>query len=71
VGVQVPLGHTAARHIGAARQQPAGVKVKVSDRWTVAHDGKRYTEGDPLTVPEDVAAEWERSRWVERVTPEK
>jgi hypothetical protein len=43
------------------------VKVRVSDRWSIFHDDRRYVEGDELTVPEAVAAEWERSRWVERV----
>jgi hypothetical protein len=41
------------------------VKVRVSDRWRVVHDGKAYVKGDTLTVPENVAEEWERSRWVE------
>lgn len=44
------------------------VKVRVSDRWRVVHDGKPYLQGDTLTVPENVAQEWERSRWVERVS---
>jgi hypothetical protein len=44
------------------------VKVKVIDRWRVVHDDKAYHKGDTLTVPENVAQEWERSRWVERVT---
>ena len=44
------------------------IKVRVSDRWRVVHDGKAYTKGDTLTVPENVAQEWERSGWVERVT---
>ena len=44
------------------------VKVPVSDRWRVVHDGKPYHEGDTLTVPEQIAEERERSRWVERVT---
>jgi hypothetical protein len=44
------------------------VKVKVSDRWAVVHDGNRYVKGDMLTVPEHVAEEWERNRWVERVS---
>jgi hypothetical protein len=43
------------------------VKVRVSDRWSVVHDGKRYVLDDELSVPENVAQEWERSRWVERV----
>ncbi len=44
------------------------IKVRVSDRWRVVHDGKPYVKGDTLTVPENVAQVWERSRWVERVT---
>jgi hypothetical protein len=44
------------------------IKVRVSDRWRVVHDGKPYVKGDVLTVPESVAQEWERSRWVERAT---
>jgi hypothetical protein len=43
-------------------------RVRVSDRWSVIHDGKRYILDDELTVPEHIAAEWERSRWVERVS---
>jgi hypothetical protein len=43
------------------------VKVRVSDRWSVVHEDKRYVLDDELTVPENVAQEWERSRWVERV----
>ncbi len=42
------------------------IKVGVSDRWRV-HDGKPYVKGDTLTVPENVAQEWERN-YVERVT---
>jgi hypothetical protein len=46
------------------------VKVKVIDRWRVVHpdDGTAHVKGDTFTVPEHVAEEWERSRWVERVT---
>jgi hypothetical protein len=44
------------------------VGVRVSDRWRVVHDDKPYTKGDTLTVPENVAQEWERSGYVERVT---
>jgi hypothetical protein len=44
------------------------VKVRVSDRWRVFHDGESYVKGDTLTVPENVAQEWERSGYVERVT---
>ncbi len=44
------------------------VKVKVIDRWRVVHEAKAYTKGDTVSVPENVAREWERSGWVERVT---
>lgn len=44
------------------------VKVRVSDRWRVVHDGKPYVKGDEVTVPESTAKEWEQNRWVERVT---
>ncbi len=47
------------------------VKVRVSDRWSVAHDGKRYVKGDTVTVPESVADEWQRNGWVERVSSTK
>ncbi|WP_156661044.1 hypothetical protein [Mycobacterium sp. 852002-51163_SCH5372311] len=38
------------------------------DPWRVVYDDKPYVKGETVTVPESVAAEWERSRWVERVT---
>jgi hypothetical protein len=44
------------------------VKVRVSDRWSVVHEDKRYVKGDELSVPEDVAAEWLRNGYVEKVT---
>ena len=47
------------------------VKVKVSDKWSVAHEGKRYVKGDTVTVPEHVAEDWERNHWVQRVTETK
>jgi hypothetical protein len=47
------------------------VKVRVSDRWRVVHDGKPYVKGDVVTVPEHVAKEWESSGWVERVGASK
>jgi hypothetical protein len=47
------------------------VKVKVADRWSVSHEGKRHFQGDTVTVPEATAAEWEANGWVERVTPQK
>lgn len=44
------------------------LKVKVIDGWSVVHDDQRYVKGDTVKVPEALAQEWERSRWVERVT---
>lgn len=44
------------------------VKVKVTGRFSVAHEGKRYAKDDTVTVPELVADEWLRAGWVERVT---
>jgi hypothetical protein len=44
------------------------VKIKVTGRHSVAFDGKRYVDGDSATVPEAVAAEWEREGWAERVS---
>jgi hypothetical protein len=48
-------------------QSTKPVKVKVAERRRVVHEGHAYTGGDEVTVPEPVAEEWERSRWVERV----
>lgn len=44
------------------------VKVKVIDRWLVVYDDKPYVKGETVIVPEAIAAEWERSRWVQRVS---
>ena len=42
------------------------VKVKVIGRWSVVHEGRRYVQGDTVTVPESLADEWLRSHWVEK-----
>ena len=47
------------------------VKVRVSNRWRVVHDGKPYVLGDEVTVPEDVAKEWGRNGYVECVSGDK
>lgn len=44
------------------------IKVRVSDRWRVVHDGRAYHKGDALSVPEGIAEEWLRNKWVARVT---
>jgi len=44
------------------------VKVRVTAPFRVVHEGNPHTDGDTLTVPDNVAQEWERSGWVERVT---
>jgi hypothetical protein len=60
----------AARLIKAntEEQSTTPVKVRVIDRWRVVYNDKPYLKGEVVTVPEHVAAEWEQSRWVERVT---
>jgi hypothetical protein len=47
------------------------VKIRVSNRWRVVHEGKSYTKGDTLTVPEDVADEWQKNGYVERVSSKR
>jgi hypothetical protein len=44
------------------------VKVKVSNIWSVVHEGQRYVQGDTVTVPESLADEWIRNHWVKAVT---
>jgi hypothetical protein len=44
------------------------VKVRVNAPFRVVHEGNPHTDGDTFTAPEELAHEWERSRWVERVT---
>jgi hypothetical protein len=44
------------------------VKVEVQAPFRVVHEASAYHEGDTLSVPEHIAAEWERNRWVERVS---
>jgi hypothetical protein len=44
------------------------VKVKVKAPFRVVHEGKPYTDGDEVVVPEKLADEWSRSKFVARVT---
>jgi hypothetical protein len=44
------------------------VKVRVLAPYRVVHEGEPYSDGDEVTVPEAVAAHWERSRSIERLT---
>jgi len=44
------------------------VKVKVVGNYRVFHDDKAHVGGDVVSVPEDVAAEWQRNGWAEPVT---
>ena len=48
-------------------EQASKIKVKVRSPFRVIHEGKPHTDGDVLTVPEKVAAEWEAQNLVERV----
>ncbi|BCZ22984.1 hypothetical protein MYSE111917_10190 [Mycobacterium senriense] len=51
-----------------AEKTEKAVSVKVQAPFRVVHEGNAFTHGDTLTVPESIGAEWERSRWIERVT---
>jgi hypothetical protein len=44
------------------------IKVKVQAPFRVVHEASAFHEGDTLSVPEHVAAEWEQSGWIERVS---
>ena len=44
------------------------VKVRVLNPYRVVHEGKSYSDGDEVTVPESIGAQWERSHWIKRVT---
>jgi hypothetical protein len=61
----------AIKEAQAAAAVAATVKVRVLKPFRVCREGVAYNHPDELTVPEDVAAEWERSAWVERVTRKK
>jgi hypothetical protein len=52
-------------------QDTKPTKVRVVEPFRIVHDATEHTGGDELTVPAHLAEEWERSRWVERVTKDK
>jgi len=43
------------------------VKVKVSEGWAVAVDGKQHSGGTEVEVPADLAEEWTAAGWVQPV----
>jgi hypothetical protein len=43
------------------------VKLRVKAPFRIVHEGNPHTDGDTFTVPENLAQEWERSGYVERV----
>lgn len=43
-------------------------KVRVKEPFRVVHETTAYTGGDEITVPQHVAEQWLKSRWVEPVT---
>lgn len=47
------------------------MKVKVTGPYQVAHEGKVYTEGDTLEVPEPQARQWISAEYVEEVSSKK
>jgi hypothetical protein len=61
----------AIKEAQAAAAAAPTVKVRVLKPFRVCHEGVAYNHPDELIVPEHVAAEWERSVWVERVTRKK
>jgi hypothetical protein len=44
------------------------VKVRVVGDFRIVHEAQAYTSGDQVAVPQHLADEWLRSRWVERVS---
>lgn len=57
--------------ITAEKTEPQkSVKVKVNSPFRVLHPDthEAHTDGDEITVPQHVADEWLKSRWVELVT---
>jgi len=49
----------------APEPAPKTAKVKVKGKYRVVHEGRPYTGGDELTVPQDVADQWIKARFVE------
>ena len=47
----------------AVKDVPTNVRVIAPYR--VVHEGNAYVGGDELTVPQSLADEWLRSKWVE------
>ena len=45
------------------------VKVRVRDGWGVVVDGTSHTGGAEVSVPADLAEQWQAQGWVERVRP--
>ena len=44
------------------------VKVKVVAPYRVVHEGKPFVGGDAVMVPAELAENWIKAKWVERVT---
>jgi hypothetical protein len=42
-------------------------KVKVKAKYRVVHKGRPYTGGEELVIPQDVADQWLKARFVENV----
>jgi hypothetical protein len=43
------------------------VKRRVVGPYQVCHEGQPYVAGDQVTVPAEMAEQWIRAGWVERV----
>lgn len=56
-----------ARAVKAATENPsASAKVKVVAPYRITHEGKRYSDGDVLTVPSETADTWLKAGWAEK-----
>lgn len=51
--------------------KPKTAKVKVKGKYRVVHEGRPYVGGDELVVPQDVADQWIKARFVEPASKEK
>jgi hypothetical protein len=58
----------AIKEAQAGAAAAATVRLRVLKPFRVCYQGAVYNHPDELNVPEDLAAEWEPSQWIERVT---
>jgi hypothetical protein len=59
------------RMIVEKKPEKSAVMVRVVGDFRVVHEAQAYTNGDQVAVPQHMADEWLRARWVERVSSSK